>query len=57
MLTQLVAVQRLEQSILATRRAVLSQRVQLARALGGTWTTELEPPALPLPAPADEEDE
>lgn len=56
-LTQLVAVQRLEQSILATRRAVLSQRVQLARALGGTWTTELEPPALPLPAPADEEDE
>jgi NodT family efflux transporter outer membrane factor (OMF) lipoprotein len=56
-LTALVSVQRLEQSVLATQRAVLSQRVQLARALGGTWTAELERPALPMPEPADEEDQ
>ncbi|MCB9591162.1 MAG: efflux transporter outer membrane subunit [Sandaracinaceae bacterium] len=56
-LTSLAAVQRLEQSILATQRQRLSQRVQLARALGGAWTGELERPDLPLPRSGDDEDE
>jgi multidrug efflux system outer membrane protein len=51
-LTALSTVQRIEQSILAAERQLLSQRVQLARALGGAWTSELQPPA-PLRAPSD----
>lgn len=56
-LTALSATQRTEQSILASRRQLLSQRVQLARALGGAWTAELEPPRLPDPQPQEDEDE
>ena len=48
-LTALASTQRAEQSMLQTRRQLLSQRVQLARALGGAWTLELEAPRLPLP--------
>ncbi len=55
-LTSLAAVQRLEQTILATERQRLSQRVQLARALGGGWTSALEAPPLPLPE-GEERDE
>lgn len=58
-LTALAGSQRIEQSVLQTRRQLLSQRVQLARALGGAWTMELEAPRLPLPTEAsagDEED-
>lgn len=50
-LTALASVQRMEQSILTGRRQLLSQRVQLARALGGAWTRELEAPRLPVPTP------
>ncbi len=50
-LTALGATQRTEQSILTARRQLLSQRVQLARALGGAWTAQLEAPRLPDPAP------
>jgi len=56
-LTSLSTVQRLEQSVVASRRQLLSQRVQLARALGGAWTSELEPPRLPDPQSEDEDDE
>lgn len=56
-LTSLAAAQRLEQTILAIDRQRLSQRVQLARALGGTWTAELEPPRLPLPEDGEEADD
>lgn len=56
-LTALATVQRTEQSILAAQRSLLSQRVQLARALGGAWTTELDAPRLPLPREASEEDD
>jgi len=56
-LTSLGNVQRLEQSILASERQLLSQRVQLARAMGGAWTRELEPPRLPMPRSADEDDD
>lgn len=56
-LTSLAAAQRLEQTILATDRQLLSQRVQLARAIGGAWTSELEPPRLPLPESSDEDDD
>lgn len=52
-LTSLAAVQQLEQIVLTTKRARLSQRVQLARALGGAWTRELEPPRLPMPRRGD----
>ncbi len=55
-LTSLSSVQRLEQSAVASRRQLLSQHVQLARALGGAWTSELEPPRLPMPS-SDDEDE
>ena len=55
-LTALTSVQRLERSVVGTRRQLLSQRVQLARALGGAWTRDLEPPRLPSPR-SDEEDE
>lgn len=52
-LTALTAVQRIEQSRLAAERQALSQRVQLVRALGGAWSTDLRPPDLG-PAPMDE---
>lgn len=54
-LTALQSVQATEQNILTTQRQLLSQRVQLARALGGTWTLELEPPELPLPEPSSDD--
>ncbi|MGE0785226.1 MAG: efflux transporter outer membrane subunit [Sandaracinaceae bacterium] len=56
-LTALSAVQRTEQSILAARRQLLSQRVQLARALGGSWSSELEAPRLPEPEERAEDDD
>ena len=56
-LTALAAVQRQEQSILQSQRQALSQRVQLARALGGSWTAELERPRLPDPEPEASDDE
>lgn len=56
-LTALGATQRTEQSILTARRQLLSQRVQLARALGGAWTAELEAPRLPDPEPSQEDDD
>jgi len=55
-LTSLTNVQRLEQSILANERQLLSQRVQLARAMGGAWTSELEPPRLPAPRSAEDDE-
>ncbi len=51
-LTSLRSVQQAEQSLLGAHRQLLSYRVQLYRALGGTWTTELSPPE-----PAEEQDE
>jgi hypothetical protein len=36
----------------AARRGILSSRIQLCRALGGAWTTDLE-----LPADMQEDDE
>ncbi|MFK7991399.1 MAG: efflux transporter outer membrane subunit [Sandaracinaceae bacterium] len=56
-LTALSSVQGIEQQRLATERQFLSQRVQLARALGGTWTVDLEPPRLPEPQGEDEREE
>jgi len=43
-LTSLVAVHNAEQSLLDARRQALSYRLQLVRALGGTWTRELDAP-------------
>jgi NodT family efflux transporter outer membrane factor (OMF) lipoprotein len=43
-LTSLQSLQSVEQSLLNARRQRLSHRVQLCRALGGTWTEELEDP-------------
>ena len=44
-LTELQALQRLERTLLAARRQLLSHRVQLHRALGGTWPDDiLRPP-------------
>ncbi len=48
-ITALQSVQRIEQSQLAAYRQLLSNRIQLARALGGAWSLELERPELPLP--------
>ncbi len=55
-LSALTSAQTIQQAILTTRRALLSQRVQLARALGGAWSSDLEPPPLPDPEPDDEAD-
>jgi outer membrane protein, multidrug efflux system len=41
-ITALRSLQAAEQSLLSARRQLLSYRVQLCRALGGTWTGELE---------------
>ena len=56
-LTALSGVQGIEQQRLASERQFLSQRVQLARALGGTWTVDLEAPRLPEPADASDDEE
>lgn len=45
-LTALQAEQRAQLSLLAAQRQLLSYRIQLCRALGGSWTRELEAPAL-----------
>lgn len=56
-LTALTSVQRTEQAILQSRRQLLSQRIQLARALGGAWTRDLDPPRLPNPEPERAEED
>ncbi len=43
-LTALSAAQQAEQALLQAQRQLLSHRVQLHRALGGDWTSELEAP-------------
>ncbi|MFW5966742.1 MAG: efflux transporter outer membrane subunit [Persicimonas sp.] len=43
-LTAIEALQAVEQALLDGRRQRLSTRIQLCRALGGTWTRELTPP-------------
>lgn len=43
-LTALQSLQEVEQRLLDARRQQFSYRLQLCRALGGTWTRELEPP-------------
>lgn len=45
-LTAMVSLQTAERSLLAERRRLLSQRVQIYRALGGQWTTELRDPTI-----------
>lgn len=44
-LTALQALQQVEVNLLQARRQLISYRIQLFRALGGTWTRELEQPA------------
>jgi len=46
-LTALQALQTLEQSELTAHRQALSYRIQLCRAIGGTWTDALEHPKRP----------
>ena len=46
-LTALQSVQRTEQTVLSARRQLISQRIQLHRALGGDWTAQLADPARP----------
>ena len=43
-LTQLLTVQGLERDLIRAQAELLSTRIQLHRALGGTWTDELIPP-------------
>ena len=54
-LTALRSQQQVEMSLLAARRQLLSHRVQLFRALGGTWMAELEQPELLTPTDPNEE--
>ncbi|MBW2556742.1 MAG: TolC family protein, partial [Deltaproteobacteria bacterium] len=42
-LTQLLAVQRLERDLIRQRANLLNARISLYRALGGTWTESLTP--------------
>lgn len=49
-LTALQSLQQIEQSMVDARRQQLSNRIQLCRALGGTWTQDLNAP----PEPGDE---
>jgi outer membrane protein TolC len=57
-LTSLSAAQQAEQSLLAAQRQLVSFRVQLHRALGGSWTAELEMPEPHRPvAESDDEEE
>lgn len=44
-LTSLQSLHMAEQNLLSSKRQLLSHRIQLCRALGGTWTTQLEKPA------------
>ena len=44
-LTSLQALHAAEQNLLTSKRQLISHRIQLCRALGGTWTTTLEKPA------------
>ena len=43
-LTQIISVQNLEQDIIARQSDIMIARVNLYRALGGTWTDDLVPP-------------
>lgn len=43
-LVALQSLQQLERTILTARRELISYRVQLYQALGGSWTTRLQPP-------------
>lgn len=52
-LTALRSLQQVEQSLLTARRRLLAQRVQVYRALGSSWTRELEAPD---DEPGDEEE-
>lgn len=49
-LTALQGVQRAEVSLISARRQRLAYHIQLYRALGGRWTTELTPARLPASA-------
>lgn len=51
-LTALTQVQQLERSVVAARRQRLAFRVQLHRALGGSWATDLDRPTLSSAADA-----
>ena len=51
-LTALRSLQQAEQGLLSAKRQLLSNRVQVYRALGSRWTTDLERPEKP-----DEEEE
>ena len=44
-LAALESLQTVERSLITAKRQLLSFRVQLYRALGGTWTVALQPPA------------
>lgn len=46
-LTALQSLQNAQQTLLDAKRQQFSYRLQLCRALGGTWTRDLEPPAEP----------
>lgn len=54
-LTSLQALQALEQSSIDARRQQLSNRIQLCRALGGSWTTKLQAPQEDPPKKGGEE--
>jgi outer membrane protein TolC len=49
-LTELISVQELELDLLAARKDLLLSRIALYRALGGTWTENLEEKGLSRPA-------
>ena len=44
-LTSIQSLHMAEQNLLSSQRQLISHRIQLCRALGGTWTTELDKPA------------
>ncbi|MGD8860396.1 MAG: efflux transporter outer membrane subunit [Myxococcales bacterium] len=56
-LTVLRSQQQVELSLLAARRQLLSHRIQLCRALGGSWMAELQPPELLKPRDAERDEE
>ena len=45
-LTQLLSVQRLERELVQRKADLLATRIQLHRALGGTWPEEMTPPPI-----------
>jgi NodT family efflux transporter outer membrane factor (OMF) lipoprotein len=53
-LTALRSLQQVEQSLLSAKRQLLSQRVQLYRALGGSWTEQVRDPTRMDPKDLDE---